>query len=176
MSSGFEMNKIAGAVLLASLIAVIAINLVDTLYKPNLTPKNRGYEVAVLEDSNKQSSAPPPVEEKIDIPALMQAANAQTGENIAKKCLACHSFEQGGPNKVGPNLWNVVGSNKGAHPAYKYSDAMHAKGGKWDDESLFHFLHKPSAFMPGTKMSFAGLSKPEEIANVIAFLKLHMNK
>ncbi|MEY3196638.1 MAG: Cytochrome c [Pseudomonadota bacterium] len=170
--SGFEVNKIAGAVLLASLVAAISVNLVDILYKPSLSPKQRGYQVAVAPNDSDSVAQPAP-EEKVDIPALMQAANAQTGENVAKKCLSCHSFEEGGPNKVGPNLWAVVGAKKGAHPAYKYSDALMAKGGTWTEEDLFHFLHKPSAFIPGTKMSFAGISKAQEIADIIAFLKLH---
>lgn len=170
--SGFELNKLAGAILLAALIAAIVVNLVDILYKPSLVSKKRGYQVAVV-GGTSDSAAAPAVEEKVDIEALMKAANASSGEQIAKKCLACHSFEQGGPNKLGPNLWNVAGNDKISHPEYKYSDAMVAKGGKWDDESLYHFLNKPSKFIPGTKMSFAGLSKPEEIASVIAFLKLH---
>ena len=170
--SGFELNKVAGAILLAALIAAVVVNVVDILYKPNLAPKTRGYEVAVVEGGPDTAQAPAP-EEKVDIEALMKTANAANGENIAKKCLACHSFEKGGPNKVGPNLWNVAGNDKISHPDYKYSDAMKNKGGKWDDESLYHFINKPSKFLPGTKMSFAGLSKPQEIADVIAFLKLH---
>ena len=170
--SGFELNKIAGAVLLAALIAVVVVNVVDILYKPNLLAKPRGYEVAVVTDGPETAVAAVP-EEKVDIAALMKTASAANGENIAKKCLACHSFEKGGPNKIGPNLWNIVGNDKISHPDYKYSDAMKAKGGKWDDESLYHFLNKPSKFIPGTKMSFAGISKPQEIADMIAFLKLH---
>lgn len=170
--SGFELNKLAGAILLAALIAAVVVNVVDILYQPRLVVKQRGYQVAVVEGAADATAAP--VEEvKIDIEALMKAANATNGEQITKKCLACHSFEQGGPNKLGPNLWNVVGNDKIAHPEYNYSDAMKTKGGKWDEESLFHFLNKPSKFIPGTKMSFAGLSKPSDIADVIAFLKQH---
>ena len=170
--SGFELNKIAGAVLLAALIASLVVNLVDILYQPNLAAKPRGYQVAVVE-GGPEAAAAPVVEEKVDIEALMKTASAANGENIAKKCLACHSFEKGGPNKVGPNLWNIVGNDRIDHPEYKYSDAMKAKGGKWDEESLYHFINKPSKFIPGTKMSFAGISKPQEIADVIAFLKTH---
>lgn len=170
--SGFELNKLAGAILLAALIAAVVVNLVDILYKPHLVSSKRGYQVAIVGGS-ADSVGSPALEEKVDIESLMKAANASAGEQIAKKCIACHSFEQGGANKLGPNLWNIVGNSKSLHPDYKYSDAMIAKGGIWDDESLYYFLNKPSKFMPGTKMSFAGLSKPEEIANVIAFLKLH---
>ena len=169
--SGFELNKTVGAILLAALIAALVANLVDALYKPTLVVKPRGYEVAVVPDNNSANPAAPVVEEKVDIEALMKTANATSGENIIKKCISCHSFEKNGPNKVGPNLWNVVGNDKLSHPDYKYSDAMKAKGGKWDEESLYHFINKPSKFLPGTKMSFAGLAKPQEIVDVIAYLK-----
>jgi cytochrome c len=169
--SGFELNKIAGSILLASLIAMVSATVVNILYKPNLHPKQRGYEIAVSNDQNT-SNAPPAPETPLDIPALMKIANADVGEVIVKKCVACHSLDKGGPNKVGPHLWNVIGRAKGSVEGYNYSAAMTAKGGKWDYEDLFHMLHKPSQFLPGTKMSFAGISKPEDVANVIEYLRL----
>jgi cytochrome c len=168
--SGFELNKIAGSILLASLVAMVAGTIVNVLYKPNLHPKQRGYEVAVSHNSDTESSVAPEV--PLDIPALMKAANADAGEAIIKKCTACHSLDKGGPNKVGPHLWNVIGRAKGVVEGYNYSAAMLAKGGKWDYDDLFHMLHKPSKFLPGTKMSFAGISKPEDVANVIEYLRL----
>ena len=167
--SGFELNKIISAVLLASLIAMIVGIVANVLYKPDLRPAQRGYSVAVTEGTPGNENAP--AEIIVDIAALMKNANATLGQDISKKCLSCHSLDKGGPNRVGPNLWDVAGRDKGIEPGYKYSAAMAAKGGAWDDESLFHFLNKPSKFVPGTKMSFAGLSKPEDIVNVIAFLK-----
>ncbi|MES2214621.1 MAG: cytochrome c family protein [Pseudomonadota bacterium] len=171
--SGFELNKIAASILLASLIAMIVGTVVNILYKPNLSPEQRGYTVdthGIHVEGSTASAAP---EAPIDIAALMKTANASAGENIIKKCLACHSVDKDGPNKVGPHLWNVIGRDKGSIADYKYSAAMMAKGGKWEYADLFAFLKNPRAYLPGTKMSFAGLSKPEDIANVVEFLRLN---
>lgn len=171
--SGFELNKIAGSILLASLIAMVAGTVVNILYKPNLHPKQRGYEVAVTEAAPTGEAAA--LEVPLDIPALMKNANADLGANTIKKCGACHSIDKDGPNKVGPHLWDVINRAKGTAEGYNYSAALLAKGGKWDYEELFHFLHKPSKFLPGTKMSFAGIPKPEDVANVIEYLRLHVS-
>ncbi|WP_316354750.1 c-type cytochrome [Candidatus Trichorickettsia mobilis] len=168
--SGFELNKIIAAVLLASLVAMIVGIVANVLYKPNLMPAQRGYSIAVEEGAGSDKNASI-VEVVVDIAELMKSANAASGQEVAKKCLSCHSLDKGGPNRVGPNLWDVAGRDKATEAGYKYSAAMQAKGGAWDDESLFHFLNKPSKFIPGTKMSFAGLSKPTDIVNIIAFLK-----
>jgi cytochrome c len=168
--SGFEWNKLIASILLASLIAMLVGTLVNILYKPILSPAQRGYQVAVTEDSGTPADNPTP-EAPIDVPALMKLANAEAGVNVAKKCIACHTLGKGEAHKIGPNLWNIVGDNKGVREGYKYSDALIAKGGKWDEEALFHFLHKPKTYIPGTKMSFIGINKPEDIANVIGFLK-----
>jgi len=169
--SGFELNKIAASILLASLIAMIVGTIVNVLYKPNLSPEQRGYMVATHSGAHVQAASDVP-EKPLDIPALMKAANADAGEVIIKKCLACHSVDKDGPNKVGPHLWNVIGRNKASVADYKYSQAMTDKGGVWSYDDLFHFLRSPRAYVPGTKMSFAGLNKPEDIANVIAYLRL----
>jgi len=166
--SGFELNKLIASILLASLIAMLVGTLVNILYKPILSPAKRGYQVEVANSEPTTSSTS---EIQIDVAALMKTANAEAGHNVAKKCIACHTLGKGEPHKVGPNLWDIVGETKGIKAGYTFSAALIAKGGKWDEESLFHFLHKPRAFIPGTKMSFIGLDKPEDIVNVIAFLK-----
>lgn len=168
--SGIELNKIAAAILLASLIAMIVGFVANALYKPELHIAQRGYQVEVAEANASEGGANAP-EAPIDVKALMAKANAENGAVIVKKCVSCHTFEQGGPNKVGPNLWHIAGGPKKHKADFAYSKAFEAATGTWDDESLFHYLHKPSKFMPGTKMSFAGLSKYEEIADVIAYLK-----
>ena len=167
--SGIELNKIVAAILLASLIAMLVGFVANILYKPKLELAQRGYQLEVEEAGATASGGA--AEVVIDVKALMAKANAAMGEVIVKRCVSCHSFDKGGANKVGPNLWGVPGSQKISKKDFAYSKAMQAAGGVWDDESLFKFLHKPSQFIPGTKMTFVGLSKPEDIANVIAFLK-----
>ncbi len=95
------------------------------------------------------------------------------GENVFRKCKACHEVGEDAKNKVGPILNNVLGQPAAQNPDFKYSSAMTeaaANGLVWDEESLTAYLEKPKDFMPGTKMSFAGLRKPEDIADVIAYL------
>ena len=167
--SGIELNKIAAALLLAALIAMIVGVIANALYKPKLQVSTRGYAIEVVE--SKEGGAENQPEKEIDIAALMASANADAGEKVVKKCLSCHSFDQGGAHKVGPNLWKVLGAKKASKPEFPYSKAMAATEGIWDNESLFAFLHRPGKYVPGTKMSFVGLSNPQDIANVIAYLR-----
>jgi cytochrome c len=166
----FELNKIIASILLAALVCMLAGNFADIFYAKNAKPKERGYAVVV--DDSAASVAATVVEEiKLDIPALMAKASAELGEQVAKKCAACHNVDKGEPNKIGPHLWSVVGRDKASISDYNYSKALQTKGGKWDYDSLFAFLKNPSKYAPGTKMAFAGLAKPEDIANVVAFLR-----
>lgn len=168
--SGLELNKITAALLLAALIAMIVGVVANVLYKPKLEIATRGYSVHVSEEA--ENGATGGAKETLpDIPALMASANAEEGAKVIKKCLSCHTFEQGGANKVGPNLWKVLGGPKAHRSDFPYSQALATAGGIWDDESMFSFLHKPSKFLPGTKMSFVGLSNPQDIANVMAYFK-----
>lgn len=101
---------------------------------------------------------------------LMASADVAQGEKISKICASCHTFNAGEPHRVGPNLHGVVGRARGSAPGYAYSDAMKAKGGSWDQESLNAFLWNVKAAVPGTKMSFAGLKKPEDRAALIKWM------
>jgi cytochrome c2 len=100
----------------------------------------------------------------------MAEGDSAVGENVYKKCKACHSTEAG-ENKVGPSLHGVIGRAVGTAEGYNYSDAMKSHGGEWTPDKLAAFLADPKGDVPGTKMSFPGLKKPEDIANVIAYLK-----
>lgn len=172
--SGFELNKLVASILLAALIAMLVGTLVNILYKPSLNALKRGYEIEVSEEEESAAGAEA-VEEVIDIPSIMQTANAEAGKGLVKKCIACHSLGQGEPNKIGPNLWNIYNAPKGAKEGYKYSSALLAKGGNWDEESLFNFMRKPKTYIKGTKMSFVGFKKLEDVANMVAYLKTLSN-
>lgn len=166
--SGLELNKIIASILLASLLAMLVGFTANILYKPKLEPEERGYQIEVAEG---QDDAGAEEEEPVDIAKLMAEANAAEGAKVAKKCVSCHSFNKGGANKIGPNLWNIVNAPKAAKDGFVYSKAFLALEGVWDIDNLYAFLTKPSKYVPGTKMSFVGLRKPEDVANVIAYLK-----
>jgi cytochrome c len=110
-------------------------------------------------------------EEELDIAAVMGAADPAAGEKVFGKCKACHTVEQGGKNKVGPNLWNVVGSDKATHEGFAYSDALAELEGDWSYENLYKFLKAPKDYAPGNKMTFGGLKKSDDRADVIAYLR-----
>ena len=105
------------------------------------------------------------------IAALLAAADTEAGAKVWKKCASCHSIDEGGSNKVGPNLWDIVGRPVAGHEGYKYSGALSGLGGEWSYDRLDGFLTKPKDFAAGTKMSFAGLKSAEDRANLIAFLR-----
>lgn len=102
---------------------------------------------------------------------LLASASAEAGVRTFKKCKSCHSTEKGGKNKVGPNLWDVVGRPKASAPGFKYSGALSGLGGVWTYEDLDAFLTKPKSFAKGNKMTFAGLKKAADRAAVIAHLR-----
>ncbi|MBV8506234.1 MAG: cytochrome c family protein, partial [Alphaproteobacteria bacterium] len=103
---------------------------------------------------------------------LLAKADPKKGEQIAKVCAACHTFNKGGPNKIGPNLWGITDEAMAEVPGYQFSAAMEAhKGEKWDPEKLNEWLWKPQAFIKGTKMTFAGLPKAPDRADVIGYLE-----
>ncbi len=103
--------------------------------------------------------------------ALIATADAQAGQSVARKCAACHTFDDGGGNRVGPNLFGVVGADIATHEGYRYSSALSAEEGTWTYEALSAFLTKPSEAVPGTKMTFAGVPDPQDRANLIAYLR-----
>jgi cytochrome c len=169
--SGRESNKLAAGVLIAGLIVMITGKIVDVLYVPNLTPEQRGFKVEVAESQTQGQPAAQEPEFEIDIKSLMASASVEEGEKSFSKCSSCHTVSKGGPNRVGPNLWNIVGAKKAHLSDYNYSKALSSMEGEWTYENLAHFLHKPAKYVKGTKMSFAGIKKQEEISNIIAYLR-----
>lgn len=164
-----EMNKIAASILLAGIIAMVAGFVTNILYHPQTELEKRGYSIEVVEAD--PSGAPVEEAAPVQIAEFMAAADVEAGKVFSKKCTACHSFEAGGPHKVGPALHGISGRALAAASGYAYSDALKAKGGAWTDQNLSEFLKKPKKWAKGTKMVYAGIKKPEQRANLIAYLK-----
>lgn len=163
-----ETNKIAAAVLTAGVIAMTSGFIAGILVHPHKLEQSV-YKVAGLEQAAAPAAAAPVALEPIG--PLLASADLAAGEAQSKKCTACHTFTQGGPNRVGPNLWDIVG-NKHAHvDGFAYSDAIKNKPGNWDYEELSQFLANPRAYAPGTKMAFAGLPRAADRAALIAYLR-----
>jgi len=166
--SGLELNKICAAVLLAGIIAMVAGFVAEGLYQPETELETRGYSIDVPEVAVAGGVA---VEAApVDILQFLGAADLEAGKKFSKKCTACHSFDKGGANKVGPALWATVGRDIASSDGYAYSDALLAKEGKWGFQQLSEFLTKPKKWAKGTKMVYAGIKKPEHRANLIAYL------
>ncbi len=166
--NSFELNKILGAIL-GTCLVVLSLNIAaGAIFAPQ-KPAKPGYEIAVTEQSTSTQPAKP-AEPEQPIEVLLAKADVKRGESAAKKCAACHTFNKGGKPLVGPNLWGVVGRPKASEAGFNYSDAMKAKGGNWTIQDLDHFITNPKGFVPGTHMTFAGISKGSERADVLAFL------
>jgi cytochrome c len=165
----FELNKIIAAVLMVALLVIGLGKITDSVFhvqKPNIP----GYQVEVESQLTSSTSVAADIAEKIDIAAIMALGDITSGEKVFKKCAACHSINKGGKNKIGPALYNVVGRAVGGVNDYKYSKALASYGKEWTFEELNGFLTKPSSYLKGTKMSYAGLRKEKDRASVIKYL------
>ena len=165
-----EANKIAGAFLMSLLIILVIGHIGDFLVP---APKvERGHDAAAGHGGAKSAGAPAPAAaQATPIADRLKVAVSGEGEKIfGKKCASCHTANDGGANKIGPNLYDVVGGPKAHLPGFSYSDAMKKAGGNWAYDTLDAFLENPKAAIPGTKMTFAGLAKAEDRAALIAWL------
>ena len=167
----FEINKIIASVLLTALIVIGIGKLADVLFY-NEKPKVSAYKVEGVGESlvKEQSTEETKVVEVVNIKALLAMGDMAHGEKVFKKCTACHMIAADGKNKIGPNLWGVIGRKAGSITDYKYSKAMVAYAKEWTFEEMNSYLIKPQAYIKGTKMAFAGLRKEKDRASVILYM------
>ena len=165
----FELNKIIAAVLMVALLVIGLGKIADGVFHVK-KPKNPGYQVEIESQLVSETSQITEAVEKIDINSVMALGDIASGEKIFKKCAACHSINKGGKNKIGPALYNVVGRAVGGVVDYKYSKTLASYNKEWTFEELNGFLTKPSSYLKGTKMSYAGLRKDKDRASVIKYL------
>jgi cytochrome c len=161
-------NTIAGWVLFAGIIALGSSIVAGEVFHSE-RPEKMGYPIAGVEQEGESGGAA--AEEPIE--AYLAKADVAKGQQVFNKCMACHTAEKGGPNMMGPDLWGVIGEPIGQGRGYAFSPALSKVGGTWNWDNLSKWLTSPRAFAPGTKMTFAGLSNPQDRADVIAFLNAH---
>jgi cytochrome c len=163
----FELNKILGAVL-ATCLGVLTLNIAaGAIFAPGKLDKP-GYAIAVPDTPGATEAAKPEPAEPIAV--RLASSDAGKGQAAAKQCAACHTFEKGGPNRVGPNLFGIVERAKASVSGFNYSAALKAKGGTWTYEDLDQFIAGPKAYIPGTSMSYAGLARGGQRADLINYL------
>ena len=167
----FEWNKIIGAVLGTAIFIFVVKTVAEIVYEPE-HPAKPGYVVEGVQETPGATAAAPAAEVMPDWGTVLPAANVADGKAGVVRCEQCHDITKGGPNKIGPNLYNVVDEPRGTgRNGFSFSSAMAAKGGTWTYDELFKFLKSPGSYIPGTKMSFAGLRSEKDRIDLIAFLR-----
>ncbi len=170
----YEFNKFAGWGLAAA-VCMLGLNIVGSeVFKPE-KPEKQSYVVEGVEAEASTDAAPVVAEKPIEF--YLASASVEKGEAVFKKCGACHNNVKGGPAGIGPNLYGIVGNIHAHMPGFSYSDALAAMKGKpWNWDELNKWLTSPKAYVAGNKMSFAGISKPEDRAAVLVYLNSHSDK
>ena len=167
----FEWNKIIGAVLGTAIFIFVVRQVAEVIYEPEV-PAKPGYVVeGVVESSASGATAAPVAEVMPDWGTVLPAADVAAGKTVSVKCEQCHDLSKGGPNKIGPNLYGVVDRPRASHPGFDYSGAMKSKSDPWTYDELFKYLKSPQSYVPGTKMTFAGLPREQDRINLIAYLR-----
>lgn len=169
--TAMDINKIIGAVL-GTVFVILTISILSDAIFDKPAPEKPGYALAGGEAGGGEAGGGAAAGPE-DIKALLANANVEAGATVFKKCASCHTAEKGGANKVGPNLYGVIGRGIGTHEGFAYSAGMKefAAGKTWDYDGLNAFLFAPKATVKGTAMGFAGVKKTDERANLVAYLR-----
>jgi cytochrome c len=170
MASSLEVNKTLAAILTAGIIASGAGVISRILYSPHM-PEEKAYPIEVASTGGEGAGGGGEAAPAVSLAALLAGGDPEHGQKVAKACGACHNFGEGEPNKIGPHLYGVIGRDIASVSDFSYSDALSQKEGAWDYEKLSHFLANPKGWAPGTKMTFAGLKKQQDLADVILYLR-----
>ena len=165
----FELNKLAGGLLLAGVVTFF-IGIFGNTLVPKQDAAHHGAPDAAMAAATPAAAPAKPAGPE-PIAAMLAEADIARGESITRKCTACHTFAEGGATKQGPNLYAIVGADIGGKEGFGYSDALAELPGEWTYANLNHFLYKPKAFVKGTKMTFVGLKKARDRADLIAYLR-----
>jgi cytochrome c len=168
----FEWNKIVGAIL-GTLLFVVALKIGSEMLFEVPEPAKPGYVVPGVPETPTPSAAVTQTAEEAlpDFGTLLPKADTAHGQQVSQRCQQCHDLSKGGPDKIGPNLWGVIGRARASRPSFSYSSAMMSDHGPWTFEKLFVYLKSPATMVPGTKMSFAGLPSAQDRIDLIAYLR-----
>lgn len=175
----FEISKVAGAVL-AALLVIFAPKTIIQTWQQGHHEKEAGYVLPAATEQGAQAPASGGAAaggeaaafDAAKVVSMIGSAKADNGQATFKKCLACHTADKAAASKAGPNLWNVVGRKKGTREDFSgYSEAMKTKGGEWTFADLAGFVHSPKGWLPGTKMVFPGVSDPQDVADLLAYVR-----
>ena len=164
-----KFNKYAAGVLCGGLLIMAGIKAADFLL-PHQYLESNAYPIEVPDNPVSSTGAEAPSGPE-PILALIGSADIASGEKLSKKCTACHTFDQGGQNKVGPNLWGIVNAPRANVGGFSYSAALTDTGGQWSYTELNGFIHRPKSWIEGTKMNYNGLKKTKDRADLIAWLR-----
>ncbi len=170
----FKFDKIVVAIACGIALLLFSNNMGNLLYGGIIPIQKPGFLVKAEDNINETTSVAPKLPDVLDIKSIMATADITVGAKVAQKCIVCHTLNKGEPNKVGPNLWGIIGAKVGHSATFSYSSnimKMHDDNQVWDEEKLYRFLFAPKQYIEGTKMAFAGVKNDQERASVIAYLK-----
>ena len=161
-------NTVAGCFLASALFAMVVGKVSNALVSTHPLEK----PAIAVADAPVETASAAPAAELPPIGPKLKDANVDRGKQLfQQQCFTCHTIDKGGPNKVGPNQWDLVGRKKASEAGFSYSSALQAKGGEWTYEDINNMIFKPQAFVRGTKMAFAGMPKEQDRADLIAYLR-----